>query len=336
MLSREGPALAHSDVNRDGLDDVFIGGAHGQPSALYLQQLDGSFLAADVPIFQDHRIYEDVDAVFLDIDNDGDSDLYVASGGNEHEEGQPIYQDRLYKNNGFGRFSDATAQLPPIRSSTNAISATDYDQDGDVDLFVGGRTSPGYYPTSPRSYLLQNTAGMFADVTPPELQYPGMVTSAAWGDLDPTDAKTDLVLVGEWMAPSVWSYHPELGFEQNPSFTGLDSMSGWWNTVTLNDLDNDGDLDILAGNNGLNAWIRPSSGAPISLYASDMDANGRLDAVITHELQGSRHTVYWRNELVQQIPRWSTIFPTQTAYARATFADIQQHIPSDARILTAT
>ena len=337
MLSRLGPAIAREDVNRDGLEDVFLGGARGQKSMLYLQQLDGTFQEANIPDFTAHADYEDVDAAFLDVDNDGDMDLYVISGGNDFENGNPIYQDRLYINNGFGGFTDQTAALPEMRTSTGVVAPYDYDRDGDLDLFVGGRTTPGQYPTSPRSYLLENDQGVFLDVTEsvaPALLSPGMITDASWGAVSGTD-QVELVIAGEWMPIRVFNYTRADGFSEATTNAGLSPFSGWWNTLVLQDLDADGDLDILAGNKGKNSGLSPSNEAPVILYASDMDANGRLDAVITHSLKDARHAIYWRNELVQQIPRWQAVFPDQTSYARATFNDLAALIPPDAQQYTA-
>ena len=337
MLSRLGPAFAQADVNRDGLADVYLGGARSQKSSLYLQQLDGSFLEASVPDFEAHAEFEDVDAVFFDADNDGDPDLYVVSGGNDVEDGHPIYQDRLYVNNGFGGFVFSASSLPEMATSTGTIAPFDYDLDGDIDLFVGGRTMPGMYPTAPRSYLLENNQGEFLDVTAsiaPDLVSPGMITDAAWGALSGT-GYVELVLAGEWMPLRVFRYKAGVGFTEATNTTGLASHAGWWNTLSLNDLDGDGDLDILAGNKGSNSGLHASPEAPVVLYASDIDANGRIDAVITHDLQGKRHTIYWRNEIVQQIPRWQAVFPDQTSYARATFDDLMALIPPDAMEYTA-
>lgn len=337
MLSRLGPAIAHADVNRDGLEDVFLGGARGQKSSLFLQQLDGSFREGTVPAFESHAEHEDVDAAFFDVDNDGDVDLYVASGGNDEEDGHPIYQDRLYINNGFGAFSDQTQSLPEMYTSTGTVAPYDFDQDGDVDLFVGGRTTPGKYPAAPRSYLLENVQSIFSDVTDSlasPLMSPGMITDATWGAITQNDQQ-ELILVGEWMPPRVFRFTPETGFSEATGITGLENHIGWWNTLLLNDVDEDGDLDILAGNKGLNSGLSPTSEHPISLFSSDMDGNGKQDAIILSTLKDMHHTIYWRNEVIQQIPGWQRVFPDQTSFARATFDDIAALIPPDATEYTA-
>ena len=330
MFSRLGPAAAMADVNRDGLEDIFLGGARGQVGTLYLQQLNGSFQEAIIADFGSHNLYEDLDAVFFDADSDGDPDLYVTSGGNDAPAGDPLYQDRLYINNGFGRFAYDAGRLPEMFTSTDAVAQHDFDDDGDIDIFVGGRVVPGQYPTLPRSYLLENRDGIFVDATEtlvPALLHPGMIAGAAWGDLD-GDAQAELLLAGEWM--------PLTAYQLGGSGSPIDSAAGWWNTVHLVDLDADGDLDVIAGNKGLNGSLQATAQHPVELYASDVDANGTMDAVITHALNGSRHTIYWRNELIRQIPRWETIFPTQTDYARATYEDIRKNIPPDALVLKAS
>ena len=338
MLSRLGPALARADVNRDGLEDIYLGGARDIAGVLYLQQLDGSFLEASVTDFVSHSSYEDVDALFLDADTDGDLDLYVASGGNDVVGDMDVYQDRLYVNNGFGRFDHAPSALPPMPASTGAVAAHDFDGDGDNDLFVGGRSVPGAYGIAPRSFLLENKEGTFEDITETnasELLYPGMITDAAWADIN-NDGQTELMLAGHWMPVSLFRYGQDGSFTSLEGGAALDSARGWWNTIHLVDLDGDGDQDLIAGNNGRNSSLAPSAEHPVSLHVSDVDANGITDPIIFHSLRGIHHTIYWRNELIQQIPRWASFFPSQETYARASADDIFPLIPPDAREWTVT
>src|SRR5574341_409721 len=202
LLSTEGPFMAVADVNGDGLDDVFIGGAKDQPGALLIQQPDGRFVTTNQAVFEPDRVSEDVGAALFDADGDGDRDLYGVSGGNEFSAMAPALQDRLYLNAGRGRFRKATGNPPPEDISGSRVVAADYDGDGDIDLFVGGRVVPWHYGDDPRSLLLQNDGrGRFTDVTErlaPDLARVGMVTDAVWTDVD-GDGRQDLVVVGEWM-----------------------------------------------------------------------------------------------------------------------------------------
>ncbi len=336
MLSRMGPALAIEDVNRDNLEDIFVGGARGQSAVLYLQQPNGTFKGAMMPDLDNHAFYEDIDAVFFDADNDGDPDLFIASGGNDEVEAPSLYQDRLYLNNGFGTFSYAPGQLPVMESSTATASAHDFDLDGDLDLFVGGFSLPGQYPQAPRSYLLENNEGVFVDVTEAKaalLTSPGMITDAEWSDLD-GDGVSELLLSGEWMSLRVFSYVSG-GFEERTDTFGLGETQGWWNTITVEDLDDDGDLDIIAGNQGLNTQLKASSHEPLRVYAQDFDANGIHDLLIRNHADSSRHTIYWREELVNQIPAWNKVLTDNKTYAGMRFSEIEKLIPPDALILEA-
>lgn len=323
-LSRLGPALASADINRDGLEDVFIGGASGQPAALFLQQAAGTFTQMPVEDFEAHQAYEDVDALFIDIEQDGDLDLYVVSGGNHEAQDLSIYQDRVYVNNGFGGFTyDATA-LPEMPSSGAAVAAHDVDQDGDQDLFVAGRVLSGRYPFSPRSYLLRNEGGHFVDVTEsaaPLLLEPGMVTDAQWADLD-GDQVTELILAGEWMPIRVFRPNEDLVFSEVTEDVGLGKTGGWWNRLLIEDLDGDGDLDVVAGNRGLNAQMQASVEEPAAILATDFDGNGTVDPLMSYYIQGQSYPVANRDELLAQIPSMEEKFPTYAAYAQATMGDL--------------
>ena len=324
LLSRLGPALARGDVNQDGLEDVFVGGAKGQPAALFLQQGDGFFAEVVLDAFVEHREYEDVDALFFDVDQDRDLDLYVVSGGNTEEGESPAYQDRLYINGGFGRLAYAADALPEINSSGSTVAAHDYDGDGDLDLFVGGRVLSGRYPYPPRSFLLENRGGQFADVTAEAsdaLLTPGMITDARWHDLDGDDA-AELVLAGEWMPLRIFKRDSDGTFTETTDRAGLAQTGGWWNTLLAADLDGDGDTDLVAGNRGLNAQIRASGTEPASIDAADFDRNGAVDAVISSFIQGQSYPVAWRDELLAQVPELARTFPTYASYATATMDDV--------------
>ncbi len=320
VLSRFGPALATADVNGDGRTDVFVGGARGQAGALYLQQADGTFARTTTPAFEAHVRFENTGAVFFDANGDDAPDLYVVSGGNDVIGDSAIYQDRLYLNDGSGAFAYAEDALPAIISSGGTVAAHDYDGDGDLDLFVGGRVLPGRYPYAPRSYLLENTGGRFRDATPDVLRRPGLVSDAAWGDLT-GDGTAELVLAGEWMPLRVFRY-AEGAFAEITEEAGLAGTNGWWNSLRLADLDGDGDLDLAAGNRGLNGQMQPSQEEPVTVHAADFDGNGSVEAVVSYYIQGRSYPMALRGELLGRIGRLRQQYPSYASYANATVEDI--------------
>ncbi len=324
LLSRLGPALAQGDINQDGLEDLFIGGAKGQPGTLFLQQKDGSFNEVTVEALAAHRDFEDIDALFLDVDQDRDLDLYVVSGGNAEAEKAAAYQDRLYVNEGFGRLVYAAEALPAMPSSGSTVAANDFDGDGDLDLFVGGRVLSGRYPFAPRSYLLENTGGRFVDITAQaaeELLELGLVTDALWHDLD-GDGAAELVMAGEWMPLRVFKPDSDKTFTEITDEAGFAKTNGWWNTLAAHDLDGDGDADLVAGNRGRNAQIQVDQNQPAAIHAADFDRNGTLDPLISYYIQGSPYPLISRDELLAQMPSFTTKFPTYAAYAAATINDV--------------
>jgi enediyne biosynthesis protein E4 len=323
-FSQAGPCVAVADVNNDGTDDVFIGGAAGQAGALYTQTLGGEFNRVAIPSFETDSAYEDTGATFFDADADGDQDLYVVSGGYEFGESGSGYQNRLYMNDGFGKFEHQPNRLPKIEFSGSCVLPCDFDRDGDIDLFVGGRVIPGRYPENPRSYLLQNNTGIFKDVThtiSPQLENIGLVTSGKWFDHD-KDGYDDLVIIGEWMPITLFKNLKGKGFEDINQSSGLDQSNGWWNAIEVFDADGDGDYDFVAGNMGLNSALRASPEKPLEIYADDFDNNGSLDAVICSYV-GEKSWPLPRKELmVQQIPSLKKKFVQFEKYSRSTIADM--------------
>ena len=329
LLSREGPALAGGDVNRDGLVDIFVGGAHDQPAGLYLQQAGGTFMAAGNPEIAADSLYEDVDAAFADFNGDGAIDLYVVSGGAAYEPDQPIYQDRLYLNGGFGQFAAASDLLPALRTSSSVVAPHDFDSDGDVDLFVGGRLVPTQYPAAPRSYLLVNTGEGFVDATAlmaPDLMQPGMVTTAIWADVHESPGN-ELVIAGEWMPVRAFAANVQGIFREVSSSLGLEHTSGFWNVVVAADIDLDGDTDLIAGNRGTNTLIRVSPERPASLYAGDFDRSGTWDLVMGTYLKGFDAPLASRDQMIEQIPSAATVFDTYESYAHASTNDLVMGTP---------
>ena len=324
LLSAEGPALAVGDVNGDGLDDIYMGGAKWQAGRLYLQQPDGTFRANPQAAFQADSLQEDVDAAFFDANGDGHLDLYVVSGGNEFWGEDAALQDRLYINDGNGNFHRDTQALPHFAESGSCVVAGDFDGDGHMDLFVGRRAVARNYGQIPRSYLLENDGkGHFTDVTQekaPALIDAGMVTSATWIDYD-NDGKLDLVVVGEWMPVRV--FHQENGtLVDRTSAVGLAGTEGWWNTVRAVDLNGDGREDLVLGNLGLNSYLRASAKESTRLYVGDFFSTAALKQILTTYKHGVSYPIAQRDELVRMMPQLQTKYPTYAAFGASRIEDI--------------
>jgi enediyne biosynthesis protein E4 len=321
--SEFGPRMAVADVNGDGLDDLFVGASVDSAGALYLQRPGGAFRLSPSRPWEADKACEDLGAVFFDADGDGDVDLYVVSGGNEYAPGAPEYRDRLYLNDGSGRFEKAEHALPDIRDSGMCVAVCDFDGDGDADLFVGGRLVPRQYPLAPGSRLLRNDSDAggvrFTDVTAglaPALAGTGMVTSALWTDID-GDGDPDLVLAGQWMSIRVFVNEAAKLTERTRAL-GLAGTEGWWFALAAADIDGDGDTDLIAGNLGLNYRLK----SPIDLYAYDFDRNERLDIAIGYTQNGEVWPLHEKSFVAQQIPAINDKFPDYTSYARASLEDV--------------
>ncbi len=326
QLSRMGPALAKADVNKDGLEDVFIGGAIGQPGKLYIQNKEGAFIESNSQPWEIDAESEDVNAAFFDANGDGFSDLYVVSGGNEYMDGSPEYADRLYLNDGKGGFSKTINALPQMSSSKLAVAVADFDKDGDTDIFVGGNCIPGSFPYAARSYLLRNdskgTEGHFTDITEnyKELLNPGMVTAATWVDLN-KDSYPELLIAGDWMP--VQLFQNDGGILKNVSASaGLDKTNGMWSSIVADDIDNDGDIDFIAGNCGNNNQFKSSMKEPMTIYAYDFDDNGTVDPIVCYYVQGKSYPMASRDELLDPIVPLRKKFVKYRDYANATVESI--------------
>jgi len=324
FLSTQGPHIAKGDVNNDGLEDLWFSGAAGTSGKLYIHNKSGSFELSRQEDFETDKNSEDIGALFFDCDGDSDLDLYVVSGGNEFESNSPELQDRLYINDGRGNFTKETDRLPLMLTSGSCVVAADPDNDGDLDLFVGGRVIPGSYPLSPRSYILENNGkGYFKDVTEKynrSLVEAGMVTDAIWTDFN-CDKKTDLIIAGEWMKIRVFKNTGSSLVEITES-CGLKDSQGWWNSLNACDFDKDGDIDFVAGNMGLNTRIKVSESEPATIYSKDFDNNGTLDAIMCYYVQGISYPFYAKDDLQAQLPFIKNKYPDYQSYADQTINDI--------------
>ena len=321
--SEHGPILQNGDVNGDGLADVFIGGAHSFAGRLYLAQADGTYQLSDQPALAKDAGYEDLGSALLDIDGDQDLDLYVTSGGTEHEPGSEWYQDRVYLNDGSGQFTRSLTTVPSFRESTQCVVAHDVDGDGDQDLFVGGRVIPGRYPAPASSYLLKNEGGRLVDATAewaPELQELGLVTDAVFSDFD-QDGQEDLIIVGEWMPITVFR-RDGASFVNATEALGLAETGGWWWSIVAGDFDEDGDPDYLVGNLGKNKKFKASADKPFQVYQSDFDENGSNDVVLASYSDGHKVPVRGRECSSEQMPFIAEKFPTYQGFASASLEDI--------------
>ncbi len=317
-LSQTGPALAKADVNMDGNEDVFLGGGTGQPAQILLGTDKGTLQSKAVSAFTADRAFEDQSACFFDANGDGHQDLYVVSGSYEVYGNPALLMDRLYIGDGTGQFSRSPDALPEMFSSGSVVSAADFDLDGDIDLFVGGRVIPGAYPHPPAGFLLENQKGVFADVTTQfasEISRLGMITDATWQDMD-DDGDPDLILTGEWLGIEVFINTGEK-LERSEEYELLRKSTGWWNRLLVADIDNDEDLDIIAGNLGLNYKFHASKEKPFHVYTSDFDFNGVEDIILAKNYNDREVPVRGKTCMTQQLPHLASAIPTYEEFANA-------------------
>lgn len=299
LLSNRGPRLAVADVNHDGLDDIYVCGATRQAGQLLIQQAGGQFRQADTAVFNPHALSEEVDALFVDVNKDGHPDLYVVSGGNQFDDGNPNLADHLYYNDGKGHFTEAANAIPAMLKNKSCVSAADFDQDGDMDLFVGGLADAKQYGIAQPSYLLiNNGSGQFspAQASVINLQKLGMVTSASFTDIN-KDGWTDLVVTGEWMPVKIFMNNKGV-FKAND----LAQSTGLWQTVSVADVNGDGHADILAGNWGHNTKLYAGKNGPCKLYIKDFDNNGSVEQILCYTINGEEYTFLAKDELERPLP----------------------------------
>ncbi len=314
-FSRSGPFIATADIDGDGLEDFYVGGAKAQAGVLYVQQ-NNIWVKKSISVFEADKKYEDIGALFFDSDGDGDPDLYIVSGGSEFQEGSDLYQDRLYLNDGKGNFSKS--RLPPTVSSGSCVISFDLEGDGDLDIFRGGEVVPHQYPKPARSYLFVNEKGKFVDKTneiAPVISLVGMVKSAVAADLN-GDKKPELILAGEWMPVKIFEFGSGKMNDVSLRY-GLENTEGWWSKLVADDIDGDGDVDLVAGNLGMNYKFQANTEKPFEVYAKDFDGNGTNDIFLARHLNNLVVPIRGRECTSQQYPLITKKFPTYLSFAES-------------------
>lgn len=325
MRSTEGPHLCKADVNGDGLEDIYAGGAKGQAGVLLIQQKDGTFKSQQQDLFDRDKISEDMDCAFFDADGDGDQDLYVASGGNEFPSSSSALSDRLYMNDGTGKFEKSGQILPSGKyESTACVRPADFDKDGITELFVGIRLKPFAYGVPVNGYILENDgSGHFinrtAEVAPGLLNL-GLIRDMQWSDID-GDNDLDMIIVGDWMSPTVF-LNQDGKFARDTLAFGNQKIFGWWNCLSAGDLDMDGDVDFVAGNLGLNARFHASPEKPVTMYVNDFDLNGSVEQIVCVFEGDSSFPLALKHDLVSQLPGLAKKYDTYEKYKNQQITDI--------------
>jgi hypothetical protein len=328
MLSTQGPAFAKADLNHDGLDDFYMGGAVGNAGAIYLQRPGYKFTVLPGNFFFDDKESEDVGAVFFDADGDADLDLYVVTGGSETLLQSIHCVDRLYENkgtkNGYPVFERTTGQIPSLYQSGSCVRPADIDNDGDLDLFVGTRVIPSYYGLPcDQTVLINNGKGMFTDATAsiaPQLKQLGMVTDATWFDYD-ADGYKDLLIVGEWIPITLFKNDGKK-LSKVENIVGFEKTEGWWNSIKATDIDGDGDEDFILGNVGLNSKFKPTAESPIALYVNDFDRNGSVEPIFAFKQGNIEYPFALRQDIIKQMSSLKKQFVYFKDYANKSLTDI--------------
>jgi enediyne biosynthesis protein E4 len=321
MLSREGPSLAVADVNGDGNDDLFIGGAKGQSGKIYFNNGNDNYIVTTQKEIDSDANFEDTAASFFDADNDGDLDLLVGSGGNEKAD-QANYKNRLYLNNGKGTFVKSKTNIPTTNNNVAVIAPNDFDNDGDIDVFIGSRSVPGVYGIDPKHLLLENDGkGNFTNIIDKKafkVNTFGMVTGAVWEDID-NDSKKDLILVGDWTAPMVFK---NTGRRLTEYKSNLADYHGFWNAVSCVDLNNDGKKDLILGNKGTNTTYKATNSNPMKLFTNDFDNNGTIEQITTRSIGGKDMPINMKQELAKQIPSIKKKNLSYADYSKKSFQEL--------------
>src|SRR5689334_924764 len=326
ILSKEGPKAAVGDVNADGLDDIFIGGTPGHPGQLYIQTADGKFIKKEEKEFQQFSDFEDVAVLFFDCDHDGDLDLLICPGGNNVAPNSRQLQLRLFKNDGKGNFSLDDSAFPNVGTNVSVAVANDFNGDGYPDLFIGSRSYPGLYGVTPESFLFVNDGhGHFTDVGKTqnqEIADIGMVCGAIWADVT-GDSKKELIVVGEWMTPRIFSFN---GNHAEEIKTNLDNMFGWWQTISEADVNGDGKMDLVLGNIGENFYLQPDEKKPVKLWINDYDQNNSVEKIMTYTIDGKDMPVFLKKDMEDQLPSIKKANLKNEAYSRK---PIQELFPEE-------